>query len=156
MTDTTCPQCDAPAPAGAGGCSRCGYRFVEAGGTARLSRPSLKVLALGAAALAAVAVAAVLAAGLGGRDEDAARADAPAARLEVLSEHPLSTRAAERVLEEHFVTLRDDDSAAVRCSGRVPKPAHSARHCRLRYPQGTVRTIVVLTTADGTEVLSEP
>jgi hypothetical protein len=156
MTDTTCPHCDAPAPARARRCSGCGYRFVEDGGAPRPPRPSLGAVGVGAAALAAVAVAAVLVVGAGGGgDDDALRGRTPVSHLEVLSQHPLATRAAERLLEERFITIRDDDSASVRCSGRVPKPAHSVRRCSLRYPGGTVRTVVLLTTANGAEVLSE-
>jgi hypothetical protein len=81
--------------------------------------------------------------------------DAPR-HLEVLSEHPLPTRDAELLLEERFTALlRDDDSAAVRCSRREPRPAHSLRRCRVRYPSGIERTVVLLTNASGTEVLSE-
>jgi hypothetical protein len=156
MTDWTCPQCDAPAPAGARSCSRCGYRFVEGGGVPRRARPSPRAVALAGAAVAALAGTAVLVAGAGGGDGDDARGDGPAAHLEVISEHPLATRAAERALEERFITIRDDDSSAVRCSGRIAKPAHSVRRCLLRYPGGNVRKIVLLTTANGAEVLSEP
>jgi len=48
MTDTTCPSCDAPAPAGARSCARCGYRFVEdAGPPRRPPRPGPRQVALG-------------------------------------------------------------------------------------------------------------
>jgi hypothetical protein len=77
-------------------------------------------------------------------------------RLEVISQRPLATRDAELLLEERFTALlRDDDSAAVRCSRREPRPAHSLRRCVVRYPTGLERTVVVLTNASGTEVLSE-
>ena len=42
------------------------------------------------------------------------------------------------------------------CSGRIPKPAHSVRRCRVHYPGGAERRIVVLTNARGAEVLSRP
>ena len=120
--------------------------------------PPPKSVVLTAAAVAAVAVAAVLVAGAGGggADEDAARGDASSAHLEVVSDHPLATRAAERVLERRFIGVRADESAYVSCSGRIAKPAHSVRRCRLRYPGGIQRRIVTLTTANGAEVLSEP
>jgi hypothetical protein len=158
MTDTTCPGCDAPAPAGARGCMRCGYRFVEDGGPARRpARPGRGPVAIGiAAALTAAAAAIAVVAIGGGGNEDMARGAAPVAHLEVLSKHPLGTRAAERALEDRFITLRDDDSAAARCSGRIPKPAHSVRRCILRYPSGNQRVIVLLTTANGAEVISGP
>lgn len=115
-------------------------------------------MVLTAAAVVAAAVVAVLVAGAGGgdADEDAARGDASSAHLEVLSEHPLATGALERVLERRFIGVRDDESAYVSCSGRIAKPAHSVRRCRLRYPGGIQRRIVMLTTANGAEVLSEP
>ena len=74
---------------------------------------------------------------------------------ELLSNHPLSTREAERRLEARFTSQRDDDSAAVRCGGREPRPAHAIRHCRLRYPSGTQRRVVLLLDARGRELLSE-
>jgi len=158
MTDTACPSCDAPAHAGARRCSRCGYRFLEDAGPARRPHRPLKSLALTVAAVAAVAVAAVLVAGAGGggAGEDAARGDASSGHLEVLSDHPLAKSALERVLERRFIGVRDDESAYVSCSGRIAKPAHSVRRCRLRYPGGIQRRIVTLTTANGAEVLSEP
>jgi hypothetical protein len=74
----------------------------------------------------------------------------------VLSERPLSNRAAERILEERYLPVQDDDQADVQCSGRIAKPAHSVRRCRVIYPEGGERTIVLLTNARGAEVLSEP
>jgi ribosomal protein L40E len=158
MTDTACPSCDAPAPAGARRCSRCGYRFLEDAGPVRRPHPPLKSVALTAAAVAAVAVAAVLVAGAdgGGADENDARGDAPSAHLDVLSDHPLTTSVAARLLERRFIGVRDDESAFVSCSGRIPKPAHSVRRCHLHYPGGIQRRIVLLTTANGAEVLGEP
>ena len=158
MTDTTCPGCDAPAPAAARSCARCGYRFVEDGGPARRPpRPGRGTVAVGvAAALVAAATAIAVVALGGGGGDDTARGAAPVAHLQVLSKHPLGTREAERALEDRFITLRDDDTAAVRCSGRIPRPAHSVRRCHLRYPGGAWRLIVLLTTANGTEVISEP
>ena len=158
MSDTTCPGCDAPAPAGARSCARCGYRFLEDSGPARRpSRPGRRTVATClAAALAAAAAAIAIAAIGGGGDGDTASGAAPVTHLEVLSKHPLGTRAAERALEDRFITLRDDDSAAARCSGRIPKPAHSVRRCMLRYPSGNQRVVVLLTTANGAEVISGP
>jgi ribosomal protein L40E len=157
MTDTTCPQCDAPAQARARTCSRCGYRFVEGGERPRRARPRPNPVAYGAAALAAVAVAAVLiVSAAGGGDANEPSGDDVATHLQVLSEHPLATRAAERLLEDRYFSIPNDDESDVHCSGRIPKPAHSVRRCQLHYPGGTVRTIVLLTTANGAEVLSEP
>jgi hypothetical protein len=157
MTDTTCPRCDAPAPAGARGCSRCGYRFIE-GGAPRPPLPRPGPVALGATAIAALALAAVLLVGGrdGGGDERAAGAEPVVAHLQVLAKHPLSTRAAERLLEDRYFPVPDDDESDVGCSERIPKPAHSVRRCTLRYPGGTERTVVLLTTANGAEVLSKP
>ena len=158
ISDTSCPSCNAPASRGARGCARCGYLFVE-GGAERAGRPGLgRALAVGAAVVAAV-VALVLVAG-GGSGEPSRTAALPdleaPRRLEVLSERPLADRAAELLLEERFTApLRDDDSAAVRCSPREARPAHSLRRCLVRYPSGIERTVVLLTNAAGTEVLSE-
>lgn len=108
--------------------------------------------------LGAVVVAAVLV--LGGSGDGDAGAPAAVAlettrRLELVADHPLDTRAAERRLEARFTPMRDDDSAFVRCSGREAKPAHSVRRCTVRYPSGMERSVVLLTTARGDEVLSE-
>jgi hypothetical protein len=81
--------------------------------------------------------------------------DLPRTATELLSNHPLSTREAERRLEARFTSPRDDDSAAARCSAREPRPAHAIRHCRIRYPNGTQRTVVLLLDARGRELLSE-
>ena len=156
MTDTTCPSCDAPAPAGARSCARCGYRFLEAGQGSR-ERPSLRPFALYAGALAVAGAAAVLAVGaLGGGDGDVARSSEPQAHLDMLSEHPISTPAAERLLKQRYIGTRNDESASVRCSGRVPKPAHSVRRCLVHYPGGIERRVILLTTANGAEVISKP
>ena len=48
------------------------------------------------------------------------------------------------------------DEADVSCSGRIAKPAHSVRRCRVHYPGGAERRIAVLTNARGAEVLSKP
>jgi len=152
----SCPNCDAPAQPGARVCATCGYRFLED------RRP-------GRALLVAVAVAALVAAAVivlpGGDDPttaDAERgraADRPRVPTELLSEHPLSAREAERRLEVRCMSPGDDDSAAVRCAvrcaGREPRPAHAIRRCRVRYPNGTQRMVVVLLDARGRELLSE-
>jgi hypothetical protein len=158
MTDTTCPSCDAPAAAGARSCTRCGYRFLEAGpGPGAPERPSFRSLALYGGALAAAAVAAVLAVGaLGGGDDDIARSSEPHAHLDIISQHPISTPAAERLLKRRYIGTRNDESASVRCSGRVPKPAHSVRRCIVHYPGGIERIVVLLTSANGAEVISKP
>jgi hypothetical protein len=115
---------------------------------------------VGVAAIAAALAAAVVLIP-GGDDsqridvEDGRPADPPRTRMELLSNRPLSKRALERRLEERFTSLRDDDSAAARCSGREARPAHAIRHCRIRYPNGAERPVVVLLDARGREVLSE-
>jgi ribosomal protein L40E len=156
MTDTTCPSCDAPASAGARSCTRCGYRFLEAAPGSR-KRPSLRPVVLYAGALAVAGAAAVLAVGaLGGGDDGDARSSEPQAHLDILSEHPISTPHAERLLKRRYIGTRNDESASVSCSGRVPKPAHSVRRCIVHYPGGIERRVVVLTSANGAEVISKP
>jgi ribosomal protein L40E len=156
MTDTTCPSCDAPAAAGARRCSRCGYRFVEDGGPGLRPRPSLTPVAFGGAALAVLAVAIILALRAGGTDEELARGSASPPHLDILSKHPVRTGAAERLLARRYFGARNDESAFVHCSGRVPKPAHSVRRCIVHYPGGGRRRVVLLTSANGAEVLSQP
>jgi hypothetical protein len=152
----SCPNCDAPAQPGARVCATCGYRFLED------RRPGRTLLA--AAAVAAVVAAAVIL--LPGGDDpspvDAEKGrapDRPRVPTELLSEHPLSAREAERRLEVRCTSPGDDDSAAVRCAvhcaGREPRPAHAIRHCRVGYPNGTQRKVVVLLDARGRELLSE-
>ncbi len=148
----SCPNCDAPARPGGRVCTNCGYRFLED------RRPGRALLA--AAALVALVVAAVFA--LPGGDDpppvDAEKGrapDRPRVLTELISEHPLSARQAERRLEARFTSPKDDDSAAVRCAGREPRPAHAIRYCRVRYPNGSQRRVVVLLDARGRELLSE-
>jgi hypothetical protein len=112
--------------------------------------------ALAACALAAAVVAAVAVIGGGGHEEATAGDGLAQSRLEVLSRHPLSTHGAERVLTERYLSIPDDDETDVRCSGREARPAHSVRRCEILYPGGTNRTVVVITNANGSEVLSEP
>ena len=81
--------------------------------------------------------------------------DLPRMPAELISEHPLSAREAERRLEARFTSPQDDDSAAVHCAGREPRPAHAIRHCRVRYPNGAQRRVVVLLDARGRELLSQ-
>jgi len=164
MTETACPNCDAPAPPGASRCARCGYRFLEDGAPPiRRPRPSGRGLAaaLCAVALAAIAVSAAIVLGDRGGDDDTAMAVAlpQPAHLDVLSDHPLNRRGIERVLTERYLAVPDDDETDVRCAPREPAPAHSVRRCHILYPGGTdhtIRTVVVITTANGSEVLSEP
>ena len=157
MTDTTCPSCDAPAPAGARRCSGCGYRFVEDGPGLR-ERPSLKPAAFGGSALAALAVGVVLAASAvsTGDDDNSARSGPPQRHLDVLAEHPLGGRAAERLLAQLYIGPRDAGSASVDCTRRVAKPAHSVRRCIVRDAGGRERRVVLITTANGAEVISNP
>jgi hypothetical protein len=148
----SCPECDEPVPARARVCPACGYRFLE-------DRRPGRALMVSAPVVAAVVAAVVfIPGGDDGRphDTEAGRAaDRPRAPTELLSNHPLSAREVERRLEMRFTSERDDDSAAARCSGREPKPAHALRHCRIRYPNGSARSVVVLLDARGRELLSE-
>jgi hypothetical protein len=140
----SCPNCDQPAPPRARVCPACGYRFLE-------DRSPGRALLVAASIAAAVAAAVVLIPGGDDRapyDVEAGRpADPPRVLTELLSNHPLSAREVERRLEARFTSERDDDSAAARCSGREPRPAHAIRHCR--------RGVVVLLDARGRELLSE-
>jgi ribosomal protein L40E len=158
MTDTTCPSCDAPTPARARACARCGYQFLETGGGERSHpRPSGRQLAIALGVVALLAVSVAGAALIGGDEGDGTTASdaASQAQLDVLSARPLATRAAERVLKQRYIGVRNDESAFVRCSGREARPAHSVRRCVVHYPGGQERTFVLLTNASGAEVLSE-
>jgi hypothetical protein len=115
-----------------------------------------RALAAGGAAVAVVAAVVVLLLGGDGTNEEPAAGAGPSAHLPVLAEHPLGRHALERVLEERFLPAPDDDEADVTCSARIPEPAHSLRRCRVAYPGGSGRDVVVLTNAAGAEVLSEP
>jgi hypothetical protein len=126
-------------------CSACGYRFLE---DRRPGRALLVAVGIGALLAGAVLVVA-------GRDEEPAT-DSPHAHTELLANHPLSRREAERHLGRRFTSRGDPSSAAARCSAREPRPAHALRHCRVRYPNGTHRGVVVLLDARGRELLSEP
>lgn len=151
--EISCPRCDAPAPARARACAGCGFRFLEDERPApHPSRGGAVALAVGALAAVGV-VAAVLVRG-GGHETSQGVRSGPAP--EVLSTHPLSTRAAERRLEARFTSLRDDDSAGVRCGQRHPEPAHAVRRCRIRYPNGAQRTVVLMMNARGRELLIGP
>jgi hypothetical protein len=104
--------------------------------------------------LATVALLAVL---LTSGGDDRPSAEPVTSHLDVLSPHPLGTAAVERRLERRFLGVRRfDESSFVHCSGRIPQPAHSVRRCRVSYPGGGVLRVVMLTTANGAEVISEP
>jgi hypothetical protein len=75
--------------------------------------------------------------------------------MDLLSNHPLSTHETERVLAARFTAARVPDGASARCSAREPRPAHAIRHCRISYPNGSRRAVVVLLDARGRELLSE-
>jgi ribosomal protein L40E len=163
MTDTTCPSCDAPAPARARTCARCGYDFFEDGGgrgAVHLPRPDRATLTIGAVAAGLIALAAVALAILltGGGDGGgtATGASLAASQVTILSDDPVGRRGLERILEEYYLPVPDDDEADVTCSSRIPEPAHSIRRCRVHYPGGAERRIAVLTNARGQEVLSKP
>jgi hypothetical protein len=131
-------------------CAGCGYPFVERVTRPRRRHPRPVALAGALAAVAAAGAAALL---LADRD---APAPAAGSAADILSTHPLSARAAERRLEARFASERDDDSAAARCSALEPRPAHAIRRCRIRYPGGVERPVVVLTNPQGHELLIEP
>jgi hypothetical protein len=146
----SCPNCDEPAAVRTRVCPACGYRFFED------RRPGRGLVAL--VAVAALVAAAVLLISGGEEapptDVEAGRApDPPRVVAELISNHPLSRRGAERWLTARF-TLGDDETAAALCSAREPRPAHAIRHCRIRYPSGATRPVVVLLDARGRELLS--
>jgi predicted nucleic acid-binding Zn ribbon protein len=147
----SCPNCDAAAPPGARVCENCGYRFLDD------RRPGRALLAVAAvAALVAVAVIVIPGGDDTPADVESGRApDSPRVLTELLSEHPLTAGEAEHRLEARFTSSGDDDSAAVSCARREPRPAHAIRYCRVRYPNGTQRRVVVLLDARGRELLSE-
>jgi hypothetical protein len=169
----SCPDCGARASARSKECAECGCAFVEDPPLA--GRPRRRSLTPGApggaegrrfatlslaAGVLAAATAAVLLVALGGREADDAgperrgvAADRVRTGPEVLSRRPLSARAAERRLEERFVSPRDDDSASARCSALEPRPAHAIRWCRIRYARGGERTVIVLSNPQGFELL---
>ena len=169
----SCPDCGARASARSKACAECGYAFVEDSprvGRARRRSATLAVpggaerrrvatLALAAGVLAAAAVGLPVA--LGGADADDAGRGRPTATAErrsgpeVLARSPLSTRAAERRLEERFGSAGDDDTASARCSALQPRPAHAIRCCRIRYAHGGERTVIVLSNPQGHELLVE-
>jgi hypothetical protein len=148
----SCPNCDAPAAPGARACQACGYRFLED------RRPARLLLAVAAVAAAIAAAVVLIPSGDDSQPTDVEEGhapDPPRVLTELLSNRPLSRHEAERRLEDRFTSLRDDDSAAARCSVREPRPAHAVRHCRIRYPNGGNRQVVVLLDARGRELLSE-
>jgi hypothetical protein len=164
----SCPDCGARANAGSAACAECGYPIVEdspRGGRPRrhpagAERRRFATYALAAGALVAAAAAALLVA-TGGGDAGGAGQNRPSAAAErrsgpeVLSRRPLSARAAERRLEQRFVSARDDDTASARCSALQPRPAHAIRWCRIRYARGGERTVIVLSNPQGHELLVE-
>jgi hypothetical protein len=153
----SCPDCGARATGRAGACADCGYRFLEDPGRPTHSRAQwgrVRDLALMAGGVASLGIAAVVAVwGVGG--DPRGTANERRAGPDVLSEHPLSGPAAERLLEERFTSFRDDDSASASCSALEPRPVHAIRWCRIRYPGGTERTVIVLSHPQGRELLIE-
>jgi hypothetical protein len=150
--DTSCPNCDAPARDGTRSCASCGYDLLDDG--RRRERPRLGIRAVaGLAGAAAVVPAAVIA--LGDSPQTPAAAE-PSTGRDVLSQRPLSARAAERVLEARFTSLRDDDTAAARCSIREARPTYSIRRCKIRYPSGLERVVFLFTDGQGRELLFVP
>ena len=156
-------MCGARASARAESCADCGYRFVEdASHSPRARRPGGP--RAGAVALAAIAIvglayaAGSLVAG-DGQEASEARPDERGAGgglrvgLDVLSSNPLSTRGVERRLEARFAQPHQDGSAAARCSGLQPRPAHAIRRCHIDHPGGGESFVVVMTNPHGQEVL---
>jgi hypothetical protein len=131
--------------------------FIEDDRGPRLPRPRVSPIALVGlgAAIVATAVVALVAGGSDDSAESATSASAQERHLEVLSTQPLSTSLLELQLERRFLRAPDDDESDVTCSEREPRPAYSLRHCILRFPGGIERQVVVLTDANGAEVLSE-
>jgi hypothetical protein len=153
----SCPSCGARASGRARACPDCGYRFLEDPGRATHGRPPwrrIRDAALMTGGVAALGLGAVVAFRDGGVDPRST-ANEPRPSPDVLSEQPLSGRAAERLLEERFTSFRDDDSASASCSALEPRPAHAIRWCSIRYPGGTERTVIVLSHPQGRELLIE-
>lgn len=164
----SCPNCGAGAPAPAKACPHCGYRFLadslpgpHTRGAMRANRRRVRTVVWTAGAVAVVGAVASLVT----RDPEGATdagvdpistADRTPSSVDVLASHPLSARAAERRLEARFTSLRDGDSASARCSALEPRPTDALRRCRIRYPGGTVRTVILLTNPRGQQLLVEP
>ena len=105
-------------------CSTCGYRFLED------RRPGRTLLAAAAVAALVAAAVIVIPGGDDGRPADAEKGrapDRPRVPTELLSEHPLSAREAERRLEARFTSPGDDDSAAVRWPSAAPGASRAPR-----------------------------
>jgi hypothetical protein len=147
-----CPSCGARVAARAEACAQCGCRFLED----RSRRPRVRPGALVAVvAIALAGGAAILVAG-GGEEAGDPGAETAAdvlAGQDELAPHPLSTDAVEELLEARFIGVRADESSAVVCSPLQPRPAHAIRHCRILYPGGGERRVVVLTNPKGRELL---
>jgi hypothetical protein len=155
----SCPRCGKRATARSRSCAECGYKFVE--DSPRAGGPRRRSAALSLAAGALVAAAGVLLVAPGGGDAGDADQERPIAaeerrnRPELLARNPLSTREAERRLEERYGSASDDDTASARCSALQPRPAHAIRWCRIRYANGGERTVIVLSDPHGYELLLE-
>jgi hypothetical protein len=130
----TCPRCGAASPAGAANCGACGFAIVESADRRRPAPAGARPAALAAAAVAAVG--AVLLIG----DRDAPR-PAPDPVPDLPRPTPISALEAERRLEVRFLGANRDESAAVRCPGRIA-PGRTVR-CELRYADGIPRALLV-------------
>jgi hypothetical protein len=149
-------------------CAACGYRFLEESlpaprisGAIPANCRRLCVLVWTVGAVAVVGSVAVLASRDAQEASDArldplGTAHQTPTSPDVLAGRPLSARAAERRLEARFTSLRDDDSASASCSALEPRPTDALRRCRIRYPGGTVRSVVLLTNPRGQQLLVEP
>jgi hypothetical protein len=156
----SCPNCGARAAAKDEECAGCGYRFVEdssATNRRRFPRRGAQAAILVAVVFALAAVVATRGGSEAGTPSPEPRAadrqDRSAANL--LSDHPLSARGAERRLEAWYASPRDHDIPTAHCSPLRPKPAHAIRFCEIRSTGGIERTVVVLSNPHGQELLIE-
>jgi hypothetical protein len=152
--ELSCPHCGARATARVKACADCGYRFLED----PVHRLPVRAVVLTAGVLAALGYTVSLVTRDSREDRDArlperSAAYRPSPSVDLLSSHPLSARGAERRLEAWFASPGDDDRPDASCSALRPRPAHAIRRCRIRYPGGTTRVVVVLTNPQGQEVL---
>jgi hypothetical protein len=92
--------------------------------------------------------------GEAGRDARSVASPGPTGP-DVLADRLLPGPAVERRLEERFTSAGDDDSASARCAPIEPRAAHAIRWCEIRYPSGSERTVIVLSSPGGQELLIE-
>jgi hypothetical protein len=150
----SCPRCGAGCRAGEARCGRCGFAFFDAAeprlpgrpdGRGLGPRPHSRLLGLrrSAAGAVAVGISAVAAAILLIAGGDAP----PPAPAEPRAPTPVPALEAERRLELRYGGPSDDETAAVRCPGRIA-PGRTTR-CELRYRDGIARALLVRLSAGG-------